>query len=318
MTTKENEPSVDGPKPDEAFGILGNKTRVQILRRLGMADNPVAFSELRQRVGMSHSGQFNYHLDELVGHFVQKTDSGYTLSRTGERVVTAVLSGTVTDDPVLERAQIGYACQLCGAPIETQYAEGRVEAFCTECSGLWGREREGESGYLGARILPPAGVRERTPDELYRVAWTWTMLEIFAMSVDICPHCSAPLETRVDVCENHDPGDDVCSMCDQRYAGGTQFRCRTCLFERSGTVPVAIAATRELLELLLSHGLNPVFPESIAAVQRVYSDFDEEILSTDPFNARYTFVVDADTLTLTVDENLSVVEVTEGTMAESA
>lgn len=318
MTTEEVESNVDGPSSEEAFAVLGNETRIRILRTLGVTAESLSFSELRERVGVSHSGQFHYHLDELVGHFVRKTDAGYALSRAGERVVTAVLSGMVTDDPVVERVRAGHACQLCGAPIEIQYAAERVEAFCTECSGMWGREREGERGYLGARLLPPAGVRGRTPDSLYRVAWTWTMLEILAMSCDICPRCSATLEPSVRVCENHETTDGVCPACDRRYAGNVRFRCRNCLFEMSGTVPVALAATTELLDLFLSHGLNPVFPESIATVQRVYSDFDEEILSPDPFAARFTFLVDDETLTLTVDDDLAVVEATEGTVTETA
>ena len=60
--------------PDDAFELLGNETRVRILQTLGTADEPVPFSELHDRVGLRDSGQFNYHLDRLVGHFLQKTD----------------------------------------------------------------------------------------------------------------------------------------------------------------------------------------------------------------------------------------------------
>jgi len=37
---------------------------------------------------------------------------------------------------------------------------------------------------------------------------------------------------------------------------------------------------------------------------------DETILSTDPFEARFTFNIDGDTLGVTVDDDLCVVEVT--------
>jgi hypothetical protein len=37
---------------------------------------------------------------------------------------------------------------------------------------------------------------------------------------------------------------------------------------------------------------------------------DETILSTDPFEARFAFDIDGDTFVVTVDEDLSVVEVT--------
>jgi hypothetical protein len=78
-----------GERATEAFATLGNETRLSILLALWeayepfVATNAVAFSELRERVGMRDSGQFNYHLDKLRGHFVRKTDAGYELRRAG-------------------------------------------------------------------------------------------------------------------------------------------------------------------------------------------------------------------------------------------
>lgn len=56
--------------PDAAFCALGNGTRIRILQTLGEAHDRLSFSELCDRVGIRHGGQFHYHLDELVGHFV--------------------------------------------------------------------------------------------------------------------------------------------------------------------------------------------------------------------------------------------------------
>lgn len=87
--------------PDEAFAVLGDDTRLQILQMLGAADEPLAFSELFDRIEYHDSSNFGYHLDKLVDHFVRKTDEGYALRQAGRRVVEAILSGAVTDDPVL-------------------------------------------------------------------------------------------------------------------------------------------------------------------------------------------------------------------------
>lgn len=82
--------------PDDAFSVLGNETRMEIIQELADASDRLPFSELRDRVGVSDSGQFNYHLDKLVGHFVEDTEDGYGLRRAGERVIEAVVSGAVT------------------------------------------------------------------------------------------------------------------------------------------------------------------------------------------------------------------------------
>lgn len=77
-----------GAEATEAFSLLGNEARLAVLLALWDAAEPfdeagswdpaegnaVPFSELRDRVGMRDSGQLNYHLGELEGHFVEQTD----------------------------------------------------------------------------------------------------------------------------------------------------------------------------------------------------------------------------------------------------
>lgn len=53
--------------PEEAFAVLGNEIRVDILRALWEAGEPLAYSELQERIGVCDSGRFNYHLRKLVG-----------------------------------------------------------------------------------------------------------------------------------------------------------------------------------------------------------------------------------------------------------
>jgi len=128
--------------PDDAFAVLGNETRMEILRALGAADGPLAFSTLRERVGVRDSGQFTYHLDELTGHFVERSDEGYRLRRAGERVIEAVLSGAVTEaperEPTLEESveccddHAGDHSAVCGV-CESRYAVN-VRYQCTNVS----------------------------------------------------------------------------------------------------------------------------------------------------------------------------------------
>ena len=126
------------PSPDDAFSALGNETRLAILRALGDADEPLPFSALYDRVDVSDSGQFNYHLDKLAGHFVRQSETGYELARPGSRVVEAVLSGAMTDTPVLEPTEVDHPCPFCGAPVEVTFRDERVELYCTECAGNYG------------------------------------------------------------------------------------------------------------------------------------------------------------------------------------
>lgn len=46
-------------------------------------------------------------------------------------------------------------------------------------------------------------------------------------------------------------------------------------------------------------------------------DYDEEIVSREPFEARFTFTAGTETLTLTVDEELDVSDASIDTMGET-
>ncbi|MEF8881368.1 MAG: helix-turn-helix domain-containing protein [Halapricum sp.] len=303
------------PSAEEAFALLGNDTRIRILRALGAAEGPLSFSTLYERVDVQGSGQFNYHLEQLVDHFVRKTEEGYVLTRAGRRVVEAVLAGTVTEDPTVERTPVDEACAYCGAPIEVTWAAGSVILYCTECAGKYGEEHATDKrgapageGYLGRYSLPPAGVEGRTPEEMLRAAWTWGRLEMMAVASGICPRCSGSVEQSVRVCTDHDADGGRCSTCHNRDAISVSFECTTCIFEGGGSAAIGLVAQTELLDLLTDHGLNPVTPAQIHALDRVHNDYGERIHATDPFEGEFTFSVDEDSLLLRVNANLDVIE----------
>ncbi|WP_459193611.1 DUF7347 domain-containing protein [Halosimplex sp. J119] len=78
---------VDPAAVSDTFTLLSNETRVRILAALADADaEAVRFSDLRTRVDVTDSGQFNYHLDRLRGELVAKTDDGYALTESGRAV----------------------------------------------------------------------------------------------------------------------------------------------------------------------------------------------------------------------------------------
>lgn len=301
-----------GLPPNEAFAVLGHETRIRILRTLGEADGPLSFTELRDRLGIRQGGQFNYHLEKVVGHFVSKMDEGYRLDTAGRRVVEAVLSGAVTESPVVARTRIDWPCELCGAPVEVAYEQERVERYCTECAGTYGEPtrpaQSTEHGYLGAFSLPTAGFPGRSPLELQQAAAVWGHLEVLMAIVGVCPRCSARVEYSLRVCEEHDTTDERCDRCDNRHAVWLTLDCPNCIYDLRTAVGGMLVVETELQEFLAARGLNLLSPSS--RYPGVVWDFEEEVLGTDPLRARYTFTVDRDAISLTIDEELDVVDVT--------
>lgn len=297
-----------GLSPDEAFAILGDETRLQILRVLGETEGPLTFSELYSRTDYDRTPNFNYHLMKLVDHFVEKTDEGYVLRRTGRRVVEAVLSGAVTDAPVVKRTPVDTPCFLCGGQMEVSYREERLAIYCTDCGGTRSESSDTVDGpteaagdIIGGVGLPPAGVHGRTPTELLRAAEIWSVAHGQATTRSVCPRCSAPIDRTVRVCEDHDATDGRCDACGQRFAVTTAVNCTNCIFDGESVFTSYLLGTTEVMAFLLDHGIDPIQPEAFHL-----SEYEETVLSVDPFEARFTFTADNETLTLTIDDDLSV------------
>lgn len=293
--------------PDEAFSILGNEARLGIVRTLGEADDPLTYSELFERIDYDDRSNFSYHLDQLTGHFVGKTGAGYTLRRPGERIMEAVLSGAVTSDPVRQRTQTDRPCPFCSGPIEVGYEQERVTMHCPECSGLVGERhsdtaRFEESGNLGFRPLPPAAVEGRSASEMHDASKVWTAINMHAVGRGMCPRCSGAVTRSVDVCEAHESIDGSCEQCGRHFAGIASANCTNCIFEMQAGIAAHLGATIELMEFLIEQGIDPLAPEEF----HPYAAVEENIQSTDPFFGRYTFTIESESLTLSVDEQLSV------------
>lgn len=298
--------------PEEAFAVLGDETRLAILQTLGNADDQLAYSELFARVEYDDSSNFHYHLNKLLGHFIDKTDDGYVLQQAGRRVVEAILSGAVTRDPVLEPTTVDKRCPVCSGSIEMAFHQEQVKLHCPECDGIVSEsrlegDRFGRFGNQGFIPLPPAGVQRRTATEVVHAAELWVFTNMWAAAKGICPRCSATVEHSVVVCETHDATDGRCDECGIRFEANVRITCTNCLFDESIYIPAYLVVHIELRGFMIEHGIDPASPEGfdfpLAAV-------DEMVLSHDPFEARYTFTADDDTLALTVNADLSVIDAT--------
>jgi hypothetical protein len=125
----------------------------------------------------------------------------------------------------------------------------------------------------------------------------------------VCPGCCATVDTTLDVCEAHEPGEAGSGeACGQRYAAIARFACTNCIYERSGAFGVTLFLEPDLLAFLTAHGHDP-FRRPASAAMGELMDYEEEIRSVDPFEGRFTFTADGDAITLTVDDDLAVPDV---------
>lgn len=300
-----------GLPPEEAFTVLGNELRMRIVSELGAVDHPLSFTELRDRVGLRQGGQFNYHLDKLVGHFVEKTDDGYALHQPGSAVVQAILSGAVTENPVIEPTEVDFACLLCDAPVLVGYHAERVELYCTGCTGQYEDKADNPpsfddvGGYLGHYTLTPTGAEDRSPYELLEAASLWAHLENVALANGLCMRCGGMVETDVTVCGSHNPEGERCPTCSNRHSVQVDRTCTTCGFSRGGMAITILATHRELRKFVAEQGIDPI----VEGFKWGW-DCDEDVHSIEPLRADFTFEVEGEAITLHTGADLEVVDVT--------
>jgi DNA-binding transcriptional ArsR family regulator len=307
-----------GPRATEAFAILGNETRLAILLALWEAYEPwaagtaVPFSELRRRVGMRDGSQFNYHLKQLVGHFVRKTDDGYELRRAGHQLVRTVIAGAGLEDAEFEPTEINRDCHLCGAPTAITYDDEWLFWICTECDGLFGNRDGHPEGCLAGAALDPAGFTDRRPEELLNAAWAGG--ELRSALEGVCDACSGPMDGSLHVCEDH-ASDGVCPTCERRDAVIARFRCAVCKQHHAMVPWWLVIHHPAVVAFYYDRGVPLQYEGDVSFQPRqelhLRPHHDQELVAADPPRVRVTIRHEGDELQLTLDEDLDVITVDE-------
>lgn len=308
----------------EAFETLGNETRLAILLALWDAkspgppvsepsDPPIPFSELRERVGIRDSGQFNYHLDKLTGPFVESTDDGYLLTTAAEQVLSAIFAGTLSEHSSFEGEPIDSECGRCGGSVVIDYADGTLLQRCTNCTGTW-REPGDPPGVLSKGYLPPVGLENRTPQEFHWQGNTWTRHRLFSMVEGACPRCSGTVTTHINICEGHDTEDvSICDQCGSEFEFQTNFVCDIC--KHSWWVPASMPIFTEAAVRAFYHerGLDHDALYDASETEKLRDSIEQvEVTTGEPFELVVTVEIDGDRLEVTLDDEAHVTNVQKG------
>lgn len=304
-----------GVEPDEAFALLGNETRIAILTALWeayepYADSTLSFSALRERVGTADSGRFNYHLERLVGHFVVRNEDGYLLTASGVKVAQAIVAGTATEPPELPRTEIDAPCFRCEAPTAIAYRHRFLFHCCTECDGRVGPAYNVPEGTLQKVWLPPSGIGDRTPKEIFE-AHLVRMRDRQRSIVDgVCPECSGSVRTDVRICDDHRE-DGVCERCGTAEAALGQYTCTVCKFAWRLPPAESVRVSPAVAAFYRERGVDfdPAAYEDYARSK----DWHQAVTSREPVAIRVTITFGGDELRLALDEGLAVVDVRERT-----
>jgi hypothetical protein len=274
-------------RPAEAFSRVGNESRVAILEALWHADDrPLEFMELKDAAGADNSAKFNYHLGELGGHFVRKTNGGYELRTAGERVVQAVVAGSFNAHPALDPIDTGDECTDCRGSLVARYADEKFAIECSVCS-----RTHGEYSF------PPGGLIGRN-DEAILAAFDRRVRHRHHLARDsVCPECSG--QVRTDIVRGDEYG--LATTVRGKYV------CLQCHRELCSPIGLAVLDHPRVVSFYRERGID-LRTMPYWRLDWCVSDECTTVASTEPWRIEMSISLGGETLVLTFDGNLSILD----------
>lgn len=321
--------------PEAALKLVGHDLRAEILwtlseaREVGGGPSALTFAELRARVverrreakqrarrdGEDYAGdvdvdssKFNYHLQELVGHFVERRDDGaesqlveemvgehgpgYALRPEGTILTRTIRSLTFAGEATLDPFAVGLDCYYCGSDVEAAYGNGIFKVQCPGCEYLY-----------DYNLTPPGVIADDEAAVLSRVA-RYNRHVRYAFADGVCPYCAHDVPAKMRTAtETGYPRSDRRKVIVTR-------QCDHCGNMDNLTVGELLLRDPELVSFCHQRGLDvantPIWDLEFAATDRYVT-----VHSESPWELTLTISLAGDTLELSVDESLEVVGRTE-------
>jgi DNA-binding transcriptional ArsR family regulator len=274
--------------PAEVFSILGNETRVDILRallELGADDTPVSFTALFEQVDISDSANFSYHLRQLTGHFIKQSEDGYEFRYPGRKVVSSIFTGTLT-----ERTQVGFfpvegSCYACGAGLHGWYVDDTLAIGCTECGAI-------QVSYP----FPSGGLDDRTTEDLLQAFHHYVRHHYCLAADGVCPECTGKVESSL----LPDPDRE-------RLDVAVEHVCRRCGYRLQSTVGVTLLDNADVLVFFSKRGVD-LNTEPFWHFDWCVSDAETAVVSEDPLRVQLTLPCEGDIIKVLLDEDATVLD----------
>lgn len=270
----------------EAFLLLANETRLDVLYALWEApDWTATFTELKEAVGMRDSGQFRYHLNQLEGTFVRRTEDGYTHLAGGIALYRAML-GSATGPESVEPISLSVSCSACGGDLRMTYENQVFYARCLDC---------GET--LLSSPLPPAGLENRTDDERMQAFDRWSRRLFGLLSDGVCPWCASTVSHDIEANPAEPSGHGV----------RVRYTCDRCEGFLRTTVGETVLDHPAVISFCYQRGID------VTSKPHWELDFctradGARLVSEAPDEIRLDVEADGETLTLRLDGDLNVIE----------
>ena len=274
-------------EPAEAFSVVANETRLDILEALWRAEErPIRFSDLFDAVELTDSAQFNYHLQQLTDRFVVKTDEGYDLAHTGGQVIRALRAGTYTRSPEIDPFGVEGACTRCGGPLVAEYADEQLSIDCSDCGKAHGKYD-----------FPPGGLEDRAATEV-ATAFDERVRHLHCLAADgVCPACSGRMHTEI-------TREGECCL---DVVVRAEHVCERCRHELCSPVGLVLLDEAPVAAFYDDHGIS-LSERPYWTLPWCVDDEYTDVISTDPWRVEVSIPLADERMRVTLDGDLTILE----------
>lgn len=235
---------------DDAFALLSNTIRIDILEAVAIAQNEeeqsgagmaaLSFSDVYDRVDVDNTSKLSYHLGELTGTFLRKHEDGYSFTHAGERMVRFILAENYLSPSDFGPIETDGTCLFCGE--STLEATLHEQYFVVRCSSC---ERP-VTGY----IITPAQARSHEGADLLESLKRKQATEYGLVQRGVCPECAGRIDTEVIPASEAALSDTV------PVSLLTIGECRQCLRIYSGPLTYSVAYHPASVAFHWDHGVD--------------------------------------------------------------
>lgn len=220
-----------------------------------------------------------------------------------------VVSGSPLDGVRIEPTGIEVSCIFCDGPTQSSYENGLLSHRCRQCASRCVADYP--PSLLSREELPPAGLVDRTIDDIYPSNRVWVKHRESSAMDGVCPECSGamPVES-IRICEDHQPDptdDEVCDSGGTVFWGVVHHVCDVCKFHMQIPTSHYPPTHPAVLAFYYEHDIefDLASHEQLAHLL----EYRQVVVSADPLRIRTTIPLDGDELTIRFDEQMSVIDV---------
>lgn len=142
------------------------------------------------------------------------------------------------------------------------------------------------------------------------------MLDNTYLMHGVCRECTASISGSVSVCDDHETSrGQPCAACGTPFAVWAEQRCDVCGFAKRLPVELFVMGLTPVIGFLDNHGMDILTPSFDELVDLLQTRFNTSV-TEEPFRAAVTIEGATESLTVTLDDSVNVVETDRQPCAE--